>query len=82
MAATDFTLEMLSTLNKAIATGTQSVYYGDKRVDYRSLTDMIRTRNIMMVELGLAQPQTGRQFAEFNKGLSDRCGIEGDDSGW
>lgn len=83
-----FTEAMLQTITEAVGTGTKSVYYGDKRVEYRSLDEMIRIRNMVLVALGYANPQGGRSFAEFNKGLHRDCGnglegdVYGDDSGW
>lgn len=74
MANTTYTLTMLQTLQMAIASGVKSVYYGDKRVDYRSLDDMIRTQNIMLTALGLAQPQQSVTFATFRSGFNRRCG--------
>jgi len=68
----------LKTITEAIQTGTLSVYYGDKRVEYRSLNDMIRTRNMILVALGYAVEGGGRNFAEFNKGVHRRSTIEGD----
>lgn len=61
--------EDLDALNAAIAQGTLRVQYGDKLIEYRSLNDMLRTRSIIMSDLGLANPRGGRKFAEFDKGL-------------
>ena len=66
---TAYTPAMLATLEKAIATGTRSVYYGDKRVDYRSLDEMSRVRNIMLKALGMAAPLVNRRYGEFRSGL-------------
>ena len=68
--ATNYTPKMLATLQAAIATGTKSVYYGDKRVDYRSLDEMIRVQNIMLRALGMADKCATRKFAEFNSGVN------------
>jgi hypothetical protein len=68
--ATNYTLDMLATLQEAIATGTRSVYYGDKRVDYRSLDEMIRIQNMMLIALGLATPCDNRKYAEFTTGIN------------
>lgn len=73
-----FTDAGLKTITEAIMTGTTSVYYGDKRVEYRDLDSMVRTRNMILVALGYAQPNSGRKYAEFNKGLHhSHCGPEG-----
>ena len=81
----NFTLQMLNTLEAAIATGTTSVYYGDKRVEYRSLDEMIRIRNIMKEELGLGSTNSTVRVGEFDKDLHKPCGnIEGldNDGSW
>lgn len=64
-----FTQDMLDKLNEAIATGALIVRYADKTVQYRSLSEMLQTRAIMMEELGLTKPSGGRLYAKFNKGL-------------
>lgn len=69
MPDTNYTPEMLATLEKAIATGTRDVYYGDKRVSYRSLEEMLRIRDIMRKELGLVNTNGGRKLATHSKGL-------------
>lgn len=63
-----FTLENLAALNEAIATGAREVQYGDKRIVYNSLEQLLRLRNIMMFELG-AKPQTVRTYPTFGKGI-------------
>ena len=66
--ATNYTPEMLAALENAIATGARDVYYGDKRVSYRSLEEMIRTRDIMRAELRMTS-KGGRKYATHSKGL-------------
>lgn len=66
-----FTEAMLKTITEAIGTGTLSVYYGDKRVEYRKLDDMIRIRNMVLIALGYAQPASGRNYGQFDKGIHD-----------
>jgi hypothetical protein len=65
-----FTQENLDTLNEAIATGTRSVRYGDKQVDYKTLDEMLRARQIMMQELGLLTPASKKFYSRHNKGLT------------
>lgn len=65
--ATTFTLDMLAALDRAIATGVKDVYYGDKRTSYRSITEMMQVRALMMNELGLTGPS--RRVAVFCKNL-------------
>lgn len=64
-----FTQAQLTALDEAIAGGVLKVKYADKEVEYRSLSDMLRTRQLMALELGVVKPAAGRKFAEFNSGL-------------
>lgn len=64
-----FTQSDLDTLEAAIATGTRSVRYGDKQVDYKTLDEMLRARNIMRAELGLISPASKKFYSNFNKGI-------------
>lgn len=63
-----FTLENLAALNQAIATGAREVQYGDKRIAYMPLEQMLRIRNIMMQDLGI-KGQTTRKYPTFSKGI-------------
>lgn len=67
MATTTFTTDQYEALNKAIAQGTLTVEYGDKKVTYRSLDEMLRTRNLIAAELGLTNKDNGRRVAVFSK---------------
>jgi hypothetical protein len=65
-----FTQTELDTLNTAIAQGALTVEYGDKKVTYRSLTEMMQIKSLMERELAPAsQVNNGRRFASFSKGL-------------
>lgn len=68
-----FTREQLDILEAAIAQGALDVNYGDKRVTYRSLNEMLRTRDLLKKELGLAgnsgTKNSNRRFAVHGKGL-------------
>lgn len=64
-----YTVEQLQTLENAIAQGSLEVWYGDKRVKYRSLAEMLQTAALIKKELGLTTPGSKRLFANFNKGL-------------
>jgi hypothetical protein len=68
-----FTKEQLDILEAAIAQGALDVNYGDKRVTYRSLNEMMRTRDLMKKELGLignsVSGNSNRRFAVHRKGL-------------
>ena len=65
-----YTLDQLQTLQAAIASGANTVKYGDKTVIYNSLTDMLRAESIMKAELFPTQVPSRRKFAEFSKGLT------------
>lgn len=65
-----FTQEQYDKLNEAIAQGALKVKYADKEVEYRSLDEMIRIRDLMAKDLGLFdQGNGGRVFASFSKGI-------------
>ena len=67
-----WTADDLIVLEKAIATGATSVQYADKSVDYMSLTDMLRVRQMIRDELGLNgtdAANNGRRYGSFDKGL-------------
>lgn len=65
-----YTLEQLTALETAIAEGALKIEYGDKKVEYRSLNEMIKIRDIIRKDLGtLKTPR--RTYAEFSKGLND-----------
>lgn len=62
-----YTPQQLEALDAAIAEGTLKVEYGDKKVEYRSLNEMLKIRNLIAAELGTAAPR--RTYASFDKGL-------------
>lgn len=63
-----FTNEQYEALCAAIAEGTLRVHYGDKIVEYRNLSDMLRIKGLMENDLGL-NSKPSRAFAEFDKGI-------------
>lgn len=63
-----FTQAQYDALTAAIAEGTLKVEYGDKKVEYRSLNEMIRIRDIIARDLGIAGAPK-RTLASFSKGL-------------
>jgi hypothetical protein len=63
-----YTTDNLAAIEKAIAEGTLEVSYGDKRVKYRSLSEMLQIRDLIRNELGLTASRV-RKFAQFNSGL-------------
>lgn len=46
-----FTQQNLDAIEKAIATGTLSVEYNGKRITYRSMSDLLRARDVIKAEL-------------------------------
>lgn len=57
---------LLDALEKSIYEGVLKVEYGDKKVEYRSLNEMIRIKEILKAELG--QGRARRTYASFSKG--------------
>ncbi len=66
-----YTQDQLNLLDAAIAQGALKVEFADKKVEYRSLEDMLTTRRLMAQELGLTTPNSGRKFAEYHSGLDE-----------
>ena len=65
-----YTTAMYNALIEAIATGAREVWYGDKRVAYRTLDEMLRLKNDMEIALGVGVNAKipRRIYAEFSKG--------------
>jgi hypothetical protein len=55
MINSSFTQDQLNALEAAIADGALKVKYSDKEVEYRSLGEMLKIRDIMINALGLNQ---------------------------
>lgn len=71
---TTWTLLHLQALEAAIATGAQEVYYGDKKVKYNSLSDMLLLRDVMISALYPPEPAgvgfgRRRRVASFDRAL-------------
>lgn len=67
-----YTLEEYNTLSAAIATGALIVEYGDKKVTYRSLSDMLRIQQAMAAQLYPNQNNNnGRTVVSYSKGTTD-----------
>jgi hypothetical protein len=64
-----YTMAQYERLCAAIAEGALIVKHDNKTVEYRSLDDMMRIKNVMERDLGLVQANGGRRVAEFCKGL-------------
>lgn len=65
-----FTQTQLDALEEAIASGAKRVKYGDKEVEYPSLNEMMRLRDMMRRALGLTSSSAGRIYPTVKKGLS------------
>lgn len=57
----------LDRICNAIAQGSLTVQYQDKRVTYRSLDEMLKIKQLIEQELGLKK-KNGRVYAEHSKG--------------
>lgn len=71
--ASSWTLDDLAELEKAIASGVTTVAYssggGSKTVTYRSLTEMLRVRDMIRAELGLVDDCARRVYPKHSKGF-------------
>lgn len=65
---TSWNTGMLSALETAIASGATSVSYEGKTVQYRTLDEMLRVRNIMQIALGLITPPSSTILAGWYRG--------------
>lgn len=68
---TTYTLAQYNALAAAIAEGATRVKYQDKEVEYRSLADMMKIKNMMEAELFPANNPGGarRTVAVYGSGL-------------
>jgi hypothetical protein len=64
-----FTEEGLTRLERAIQKGTLTVKYEDRQITYRSLAEMLQTRDLMRDELGLKSNRVRRTVVATRKGL-------------
>lgn len=65
----------LDALETALAKGVRRVRYSDKEVEYQSIDDMIKVRELMRQQLSVTtRPQ--RIYARFSKGLRSTCDSE------
>jgi hypothetical protein len=55
-----YTLSQLATIEEAIASGTLRVEIDGRVVVYQSLDQLIKLRDLMKAELGVATPSTAR----------------------
>lgn len=69
---TDFTQEQLTLLNQAIAEGVTKIEYNGKKIEYRSLKEMIETRDLIKRELNplsFNSTNPNRKIGVFSSGL-------------
>ncbi len=64
-----FTKEQYEKLLEAIAQGVLVVKYTDKVVEYRSLDEMLKIKDLMEKDLGLTSKGGVRLLAKHSKGL-------------
>jgi hypothetical protein len=64
-----YTQTQLDALDEAIASGALEVWYDQKKVEYRSLADMLAIRNMMVNDIARAgAPVRRRRVASFQNG--------------
>lgn len=66
---TIFTQAMLDALEEAIALGATSVQYGDKKIEYRSIREMLSARDLIRRKLKPIDPCASRIYPRLSKGL-------------
>lgn len=66
-----WTQDHLDRLERAIASGQESVRFEDRGVTYRGLDEMLRIRDLIRRERGVtgAQPRERRRYARYSKDL-------------
>lgn len=60
-----WTADDLAALDAAIATGAQKVRYQTHEVEYRSMADMLRARDLIKGEMAGASTNGGAMYAEY-----------------
>lgn len=64
-----FTQSQLDALEASLSLGSTKVKYQDREVEYRSLDEMMRLRNLMRTEMGLSPGQIKKVNPYFDQGL-------------
>lgn len=79
LPAIPITPEMLATLGQMIASGVTEVQYGDRRISYMSLAELLRAYDWLAAQVvGGAVGTPVRRVAVFSKGLDWTFGsVEG-----
>jgi hypothetical protein len=62
-----FTQQQLADLEASIAEGVTTVSSNGRQVSYRNLTDMLKLRDQMLQELGIAGAGRRRQYMSFRR---------------
>lgn len=63
-----YTQKDIDAVERAIATGTLRVTINGKTVEYRSLDELLRVRDLMRRESGQGSTTSSRRLAVFRKG--------------
>jgi hypothetical protein len=63
-----WTTQQLAALDAALAQGTTRVTFEGRTVEYRSLADMIRLRDLMRRDLGAVSAPPAITYATFSRG--------------
>lgn len=64
-----YTTSQYEILKSAIAQGALKVEYGDKKIEYRSLSEMLLIKAAMEAELFPNTCHANRKYASFSKGI-------------
>lgn len=65
-----FTTDQYTALVAAISQGANRVRYADKEVQYNSLSEMLKLKDLMEKDLGLKKPGIKTAYANFTTGLN------------
>jgi hypothetical protein len=63
-----YTQAQLDALDAAIASGTMVVMYDGKRIEYRSMDELVRARRIVAAGLNPSVPRTTHWTPEYDRG--------------
>lgn len=68
MPETSWTTEDLTAIEVAIASGTRRVKYKDRDVEYSSLSELLKIRDLIRAALGVTSGRNTRILSEFDRG--------------
>ena len=66
-----YTLQQLADLDSAISSGVTSTSYEGKSVQFRSLDEMLRLRNIIALSLGVTPQRSSTLLVSHGRGYGD-----------